>query len=183
MKIFKISVSNLLLIVLLASASLISCEKNAENTPEQDQEETVMEIPQAVKLAFDKTYPGAEIKEFAKETEDGQVYYEVACVFEGRRIDASYKPNGTVAATEEVISSDILPEAVKTSITKEFKNYTVSLAEKVQKDEKVLYELKLEDSEHEDRLEVIFSETGQLVKKSGKSIEHEEESEESEDDD
>ena len=184
MNTFKIAGFSTLFFIFFFATSLISCEKQETlQTKDQDQEETVKELPQAVKQAFDKAYPGAEIKELAKETEDGQVYYEVACVFEGRRIDALYHPDGSVAAIEEVVSVDSLPAAVKNSVTKEFKGYTINLAEKVQKEGEVFYELKIKDSEDENRLEVLFSETGKILEKSGKSEEHEEEVEETEDDD
>jgi Putative beta-lactamase-inhibitor-like, PepSY-like len=184
MKIFKITGSSALFFIFFCAVSLISCEKQEPGQKqEQEQEVTVNEVPLSVKQAFDNAYPGAEIKEYSKELEDGKTYYEVACVFEGRRIDVLYHPDGSIAAIEEVVATDMLPEAVKTSMTNEFKGYSINLAEKVQKEGKVFYELKIKDSEGENRQEVLFSESGQIVEKSGKSAEHEEEDEESEDDD
>ena len=181
MNIFRIAGLSILVFVFFSATSLMSCEKQKpEKAQKQEQEETVTEVPQQVKQAFDKAYPGAEIKEYSKETEEGHVYYEIACVFEGRRIDALYNPDGSVAAIEEVISVDLLPEAVKTSVEKEFKGYSINLAEKIRKEGKVLYELKIADSERENRLEVVFSETGKIVEKESKHKEYEEEGEESE---
>jgi len=184
MKIIRVIYVNMLVLFFFFTASLMSCDKQkTEQTLKQDKEETVKEVPQPVKQAFDKTYPGAKINEFAKETEDGQVYYEVSCVFEGRKMDISYHPDGSVAAIEEIISVNSLPETVKKAVAKEFKEYTINLVEKVQKKSTIQYELKIEDPEDETRLEVLYSSTGRIVKKSGNSEENEENGEESEDDD
>lgn len=173
---FKITIISIVVFLFFSAGSLISCEKQ---NPEQmeEHEEAVKEVPQPVKKAFDKTYPGAEIKGYSKEIEDGQTHFEVACTFNGHRIDALYNPDGSVAEIEEVVSADSLPEAVKTSVANEFKDYSINHAEKVHKEGKVLYELKIKDSEGKNRLEVVFSEKGQILKKSEKSKEHEEDEE------
>ena len=107
-------------VIVALAFSLVSCEKE-----EQERVVTAKEVPQPVLQAFNQAYPGATIKEYAEETEDGQKFYEISCVFEGRKIDASYKPDGTVAAIEEVIAVEQLPMNIHQAIAKEFQQFSL----------------------------------------------------------
>jgi hypothetical protein len=146
--------------ILVLAFSLVLCEKE-----ELERNVTEKEVPQAVLQVFNQAYPGATIKEYAEETEDGQKFYEISCEFEGRKIDAIYKPDGTVAAIEEVIPVEKLPDVVNQAIAKEFQQFYIELAEKIEKEGKQFFEVKLLDTKDQKKYELLFSDTGKLVEK------------------
>jgi len=159
-----------LIVIAILAFSLVSCEEE-----EQEREITAKEVPQAVLQVFNQAYPGAAIKEYAEEKEDGQTLYEISCVFEGRRIDAIYKPDGTVAAIEEVIAAEQLPNNIHQAIAREFQQFSIQLAEKLQKEGKQFFEVKLLNTKDQKKYELLFSDTGKLIEKEEiKSAEEEE---------
>jgi hypothetical protein len=148
------------IVIAILAFSLFSCEKE-----EQEREVTAKEVPQAVLQVFNQAYPGATIKECAEETEDGQKFYEISCEFEDRKIDAIYKSDGTVAEIEEVISAEQLPEKISQTIAKEFQQFSIQLAEKVQKEGKQFFEVKLLNTKNQKKYELLFSDDGKLIEK------------------
>jgi len=156
-----------LIFIVLIAFSLLSCED------EQEREVTENEVPQAVLQAFNNAYPGATIKEYAEEKEDGKKFYEISCEFEGRKIDAIYNPDGTVAAIEEVISAEELPEIIMQAIAKEIPQFSIELAEKIAKEGKQQFEVKLLNTKNQKKYELLFSDTGELIEK--EKIEEDEE--------
>ena len=170
----------LFFIFTLIAFSLVSCTKEME----EQEEKTVGEkdVPKAVLKAFNDSYPGAAIREYSEETENGGTSYEISCVYEGRKIDAVYMPDGSVSEIEEVIPPDSLPGAVQQAISREVPQYSLKLAEKIDKAGKRSYEVKILDTQDQKTYELKFSDSGKLldkeVKKSKESISGEEEEEE-----
>ena len=156
-----------LFLIILIAFSLVSCED------EEERPVTEKEVPGAVLQAFNNAYPGATIKEYAEEKEDGQTFYEVSCEFEGRKIDAIYNPDGTVFAIEEVIPADELPDVIHQAIAKEFQQFSIQLAEKIEKEGKQFFEVKLLNTKNQKKYELLFAEHGKLVEK--EKIEEDEE--------
>jgi hypothetical protein len=150
----------------LLALSLASCGK-------KDQEKTVTEkeIPGAVMQSFTNAFPGAVIKEYAEEVENGQKFYEISCEFKNRKIDAIYKPDGTVSAIEGVIPAEDLPDVVQQAISKQFPQFSLKLAEKIEKEGKTFFEVKLFSAKEEKKLEVVFSDIGKIAEKAVKKIE------------
>lgn len=153
-----LNLSKLFFIILIVFA-LISCGKEQERTV------TEKEVPQAVLQAFNSTYPGATINEYAEEKEDGRTVYEISCEFESRKIDAIYNPNGTIYAIEEVIPADALPDVILQAIAKEFQQFSIELTEEIEKEGKQLFEVKLLNTKDQKRYELLFSGDGKLVEK------------------
>ena len=153
-------ISFLLLIILIFALALFSCDKK-----EQENTVTEKEIPPAVLQAFNNSYPGAIIKEYAEETEDGKVFFEISGEFEGRTIDAVYNPDGSVSAIEEVIPTEALPEVIQQGLTREIQRFTIKLCEKLQQEGKTLYEIRLVNDQDQKEYELQFSEDGTLVAK------------------
>jgi hypothetical protein len=148
-----------LFLIILIAFSLISCED------EEERQVSEKEVPQTVLQAFNNTYPGATIKEYAEETEDGKTFYEVSCEFEGRKIDAIYNPDGTVFTIEEVIPADELPDVIHQAIAKEFQQFSIELAEKIEKEGKQFFEVKLLNTKNQKKYELLFSDDGKLIEK------------------
>lgn len=149
-----------LLLSILFMFSLLSCEQE-----EQERTVTEKEVPQAILQVFNQAYPGATIKEYAEEKEDGQTFYEISCEFEGRKIDAVYKPDGTVAAIEEVIPAEQLPDVINQAITKEFQQFSIELVEKIEEEGKQFFEVKLLDTKNQKKYELLFTKDGNLLEK------------------
>jgi len=148
-----------LFLIILLAFSLISCEDEQERTV------TETEVPPAVLQVFNQAYPGATIKEYAEETEDGQKFYEISCEFEGRKIDAIYKPDGTVSAIEEVIAAEELPDNIHQAIAKEFQQFSIELVEKIEEEGKQLFEVKILNTKNQKKYELLFTADGKLVEK------------------
>lgn len=155
--------SGSLLIIALFTFTVISCEKG-----EQEKTVSKQEVPQAVLEAFNAAYPGAAIKEYSEESENGQTYYEISCTFEGRKIDAVYNPDGSVSAIEEVIPVSSLPQAVTQAIAREVPQFSLNLAEKITKEGGTFYEVKLLNTKDQKNYELQFSNTGKLIEKEEK---------------
>ena len=140
----------------------ISCGKRLQ---EQEWDVSANEVPRAVLDAFERMYPGAEVKGYAKEIEEGETLYEVSCIFETRKIDAVYKHDGNVKVIEEVIASEQLPEVVRQKISTEFPQYVVKIAEKMEKEEGTFYEVKISNSDGSEHYEVVLSHDGEIIEK------------------
>jgi len=148
-----------LFLFILIAFSLISCED------EQERQVTEKEVPTAVLQVFNNAYPGATIKEYAEEKEDGQTFYEVSGEFEGRKIDAVYNPDGTIFAIEEVIPAEELPDVIHQAIAREFQQFSINLAEKIEKEGKQFFEVKLLNTKDQKKYELLFTTDGKLVEK------------------
>lgn len=70
------------------------------------------------------------------------------------------------------------PEPILQGIAGEIQNYSIRLAEKVQKDGALQFEVKVTDTANHEKYELLFSDTGKLVEKSGMKKEEKEETEE-----
>jgi hypothetical protein len=130
---------------------------------EHEKEVVESQVPKAVLSAFTSSYPGAAVKEYAEESEDGITFYEISCEFENRLIDILYNPNGSVAEVEEKISPERLPGPVKTSITKDFKKASIELAEQKLADGQVFYEVIVVVKD--EKYEALYTESGKLIEK------------------
>lgn len=134
---------------------------------DKEQETTVTEneVPQAVLQVFNQAFPGAVVKEYTQEIEAGQTFYEISCEFERRKIDAIYNPDGTVFAIEEVIPTGELPDVIHQAVAKEFQQFSIQLAEKIEKEGKQFFEMKLLNTTDQKRYELLFSDAGELLEK------------------
>jgi hypothetical protein len=163
-----------LLLTIIFAFVLVSCAQV------EDQEKTVTkkEVPEAVLKAFNSSYPGASIKEYSEEIEGGQKTYEISCTFEGREIDAVYNPDGSVSGIEEVIAVESLPEVVYQAISKEVSQFSIKLAEKIDKDNETFYEVKILNMQDQKTYELQYSDTGELIGKEVKMSKETDEAEE-----
>ena len=152
-----------ILVIVAFIFALLACEKE-----EQEKKVSEKEVPQAVINAFNNSYPGAVIKEYSEETEDGQKYYEISCEFEGRKIDAVYHTDGSVSAIEEVIPVETLPEVVQQAIAKEVPQFSIKLAEKIEEGGETHYEVQILNTQDQKKYELEFTDTGKLIEKEEK---------------
>lgn len=90
----------------------------AATAPAWGQEKRIprADLPPAVDSAVAALAPGAAIRGFAEEREDGRTYYEVELLVRGHRKDVLMDASGTVVEVEEQVALDSLPAAVRAAL-------------------------------------------------------------------
>src|SRR5216683_1857679 len=107
----------------------------------QEKKITGKDVPAAVISAFKTAYPNATIRGYAREKENGKVFYEIESREGTTTRDVLYNPDGTVAEIEESIAATDLPAAAQEAIHKKYPKAVISLAEKTIAGDKVGYEV------------------------------------------
>ncbi len=98
---------------------------------------SVDQIPQAVKVAFEKSYPNARDIEWEKEEADEyEVSFELA---DSEEISVVYNSQGVEQEVEREIPVSQLPEAVKTALN----GKKIKEAEEIKKNGQVYYEVEV----------------------------------------
>ena len=107
------------------------------------QEKKIMakDVPAAVTTAFKNAYPNATIRGYAREKENGKVYYEIESREGTMTRDVLYNPDGTVAEIEESVAATDLPAEVQQAIKEKHPKAVIVRAEKTTAGDKVSYEV------------------------------------------
>ena len=122
-----------------------------------DEEEVPLkDVPKVVLDAVKARFPGAELKEAAKETEDGKTTYEVALDDKGKGVDVSLTAEGKITEIETEVAAKDLPKAVTAAIEAKYPKAKLKQAEE---------RIEFEDGEEEKSYEV------QVVTADGKDVE------------
>ena len=98
-------------------------------------------IPAAVQMAFRKSFPNAAMDHCTEEEEFGEPAYEVASSERNTKRDVLFYSNGALIVVEEAIALADLPKPVRQSWEERFPNDIIVLAEKVTRDNTVMYEI------------------------------------------
>ena len=77
-------------------------------------------LPKAISRAVKKRFPKGEMKEAAKETENGKTVYEVTVKDDGHSIDASFTAEGKLIGLEKEIEAKDLPKAVADALAAKY---------------------------------------------------------------
>ncbi|HEV7682212.1 MAG TPA: PepSY-like domain-containing protein [Pyrinomonadaceae bacterium] len=107
----------------------------------QEQKILAKSVPSAVINAFKSSYPNATIKGFAREKENGKIFYEIESKDGAVGRDVLYNADGSVAEIEETVAASDLPEAIRDSINSKYPNAVITKAEKTIQGENVGYEV------------------------------------------
>src|SRR4051794_24833853 len=95
--------SNIAILAVLSLAALSGKDATAAETRiAHDQ------LPQAVRKTADEQSQGATVRGYSKETENGQLEYEVAMTVNGHGKDVSIAPDGRVLEVEEEVRLESL---------------------------------------------------------------------------
>ena len=108
-------------LVWTARAFLISLAMSfTVNAFAQDSERPVKmkELPEAVRKTVQEQSKGAILRGLAKETKDGNTYYEAELKVRGHRKDVLMDPSGAVVEIEEEVALASLPAEVQATIKK-----------------------------------------------------------------
>jgi len=107
-----------------------------------DEEKIALDkVPAAVMKAVKDKFPKAEIKEAAKEVEDGKTTFEIGLKQDGRGIDVALKEDGTILEVEKEIAVADLPKAVADALKAKYPKGEMKKAEEIVKGEKTSYEV------------------------------------------
>lgn len=89
------------------------------------------DVPKAVLDAVKAKFPRAVIKTAEKEVERGQTHYEIESTLNGRELEVTLKPNGTIVEIEKNIAVSDLPKAVSEAVTAKHPQASIRKAEEV----------------------------------------------------
>lgn len=137
-------------------------------------EETIPldKVPKPVSESVKKRFPNGEMKEAAKETEDGKTFYEVTVKDGGKTIDVTLTPDGTITTIEKELAVKDLPKAVTDGLEKKYPKATHKSAEEVIKvadgKEKLEYYEVVVLTEDKKTLEVEITADGTIKKEEKK---------------
>ena len=88
-------------------------------------------VPKAVLNAVKARFPGAELVEAAKETEDGKSVYEVSVKNKGQKIDVTLSSDGAIQLLEKTISAKDLPKTVAAALEAKYPKAKYEIIEEV----------------------------------------------------
>jgi len=129
----------------------------------QEKKITAKDVPAAVISAFKTAYPNATIRGYAREKENGKVFYEIESREGTTTRDVLYNPEGTVAEIEESIAATDLPVEVQQALKEKFPKAVVTKAEKTTAGDKVSYEIVARQGKK--RVTIEFDSSGKVLTK------------------
>src|SRR5579871_4471165 len=91
----------------------------------------IEKLPPAVKAAVKAKFPGAEWKGAARETEEGETFFEVTLTYKGDKYDVVLEPDGEIEMIERAILVDALPSAVVKAIAAKHPKAKITKAEEL----------------------------------------------------
>jgi hypothetical protein len=100
-----------LLTIIALGGAAVAHEKNSKGLQLKD-------LPEAVQKTVRANLTGAEIRNIAKEKEDGVEQYEVESVLNGKARDFNVDSKGVLLVVEEATTIDAIPAAAKAGIVR-----------------------------------------------------------------
>jgi len=129
----------------------------------QEKKITAKDVPAAVISAFKTAYPNATIRGYAREKENGKVFYEIESREGTTTRDVLYNPDGTVAEIEESIAATDLPAEVQQALKEKFPKAVITKVEKTTAGDKVSYEIVARQGKK--RVTIEFDSSGKVLSK------------------
>jgi hypothetical protein len=101
--------------------------------PARSDEEKVPldKVPKPVLEAAKKRFPKAEAKEASKEEENGKTVFEITFKQDGKNIDVTLTPEGTITLIEKEVAFKELPKAVAETLDKKYPKAKYEIIEEV----------------------------------------------------
>lgn len=134
---------------------LFACEEK------EKKESTKKEVPQAVKIAFTKTYPNAKIKNVKEEIQDGKVVYEVESRDGKTARDLIYLPDGQVLEMEESCPVSAFPAVVQKAIIDSYPEGEINKSEKLSRGKVTEFEVVIEVGKQKNT--VVLDSAGKII--------------------
>jgi hypothetical protein len=111
--------------VLFVAGVLTASLLLAVSTRAEEREKKKVELPAAVKASLDQRFPSAELTAAEKETENGNVVYDLELKYEGRKYEMDVKEDGTILEIEKEIKPKDVPAAVSKAVEAKYPKATV----------------------------------------------------------
>lgn len=111
---------------LLASLTAFSINARADRD-----KVALTDVPAAVLDAVKVRYPKAEIKSAEKETDRGRTYYEIESRLNGRELEVTLEPNGTIVEIEKDVAAGDLPKPVADAVAANHPDARIKKAQEV----------------------------------------------------
>lgn len=137
--------------VFALSISVMSCQENKE------EEETV---PEVVKTAFQKKYPGENDPDWEK---DDHGYWESHFKKDGEKYRADFNADGTWVETENDVKKKELPEVILEIIERDYSEYEITEVEHVESATKGEF-FDVEFKQKGKNKDVMFKPDGTIIK-------------------
>jgi len=118
-------------------------------------------VPAAILKAVKDKFPKADLKEAAKETEDGTTLYEVSLRHDGHNYDVTLREDATFAEIEKEIVAGDLPRPVAEAVKAKYPKAEVGKAEEVSKGETRTFEVHLKDGDK--AREMVLDAAGKIL--------------------
>jgi uncharacterized membrane protein YkoI len=152
----------------------------------QEVEIPLGQVPRAVMDSARAKFPGAEIKEAAKETEEGKTVFELEMRHDGHNMDVTFQEDGTLVLVETALSEKEVPRVVLEAVKGKYPGAKLKLAESVKKGPEVkkevdYYELHLTTADKKSA-EVEVDTRGKILRAEEKKAEEKAEDEKKEKD-
>src|SRR6266700_1187849 len=99
-----------LIALAVVCSSLVAIGRAAEESLKPDA------LPKAVAAALKARFPGAEITAATKETENGQVVFDIELKQKGRKFESDIKEDGTILEIEKEIAAKDWPKPLNAAV-------------------------------------------------------------------
>lgn len=127
----------------------------------QEKKITGKDVPAAVMSAFKTAYPNATIRGYAREKENGKVFYEIESREGTTTRDVLYNPDGAVAEIEESLAATDLPAEVQQAMKEKYPKAVITKAERTTAGNKVSYEIVARHGKK--RVTIEFDSSGKVL--------------------
>jgi hypothetical protein len=117
----------------MAVAGFLAVLGLASGARAQEEKIPLHRVPKAVMNSAKARFPGAEIKQATKETEDGEPVFTLAMKHHRHNVDVTLKVDGIVVLVETDIPAKEVPKVVLQAIQESYPGATVRGAESVYK--------------------------------------------------
>jgi hypothetical protein len=150
-------------------------KEKEENEADEAGEEKELKAPEKILAAFTQKFPGATMVEWGSESVNE---WEAEFTMGGKKMSTCFDSLAVWIDTETVISEKELPVAVLNTLKTEFAGYQKGLIEIYESPDIKGFELAL--NKGEETIEVIFDNSGKVIKKAEEKEENEKEEQEKE---
>lgn len=128
---------------------------------DDEQEIPLDKVPKPVLAAVRKKFPDAKLESAARETEDGDTFYEVFIRHKGHEIYIVCEPEGKIVEIDRQITVKELPKPVAQALKSRFPKAAISSVEEVTEDDQVTYAVLLKHNRK--LLHLLFDPKGKVL--------------------
>jgi uncharacterized membrane protein YkoI len=115
------------------AALLMGLSGPAWSAAAQETQIKLGQVPKAVMDSARAKFPGALFRGASKETEDGKTVYELEMTREDRRMDVTFREDGTLVLVETVVPEKEVPSAVLRGVKERYPGAKIDLVESVKR--------------------------------------------------